>query len=1134
MNKNDLDKANIFYHNIEPYHPDVLANDVIRELSYFKKYLSNAIDSLNVERYGMEWEEDERFTYRITPNSIIKIKIPQKRILIKIPPESYDREVAILNSKYRPIQCSFVEETDAGVILELGQDDDINKNEEISYGRDIVEWELISAKIPDTIIQLNDGKHKYTVIHQEKSVDYTILYLDTNIQNATNLLIEKQKIEFEDIARYDPVGLELFDSTGKVGYQIEKSSTRSFRIKPERKLDGKLIDNDDRTYRYEIFKKKGEKETWILLKESGKIHVDDSIEQENVSDTFFDLLEVGGFEIWERPDLRGGKKNEEKIKVKRIEREDERILVERLPQNKIIYPPKNTYQLTKQLNTVETLRWRPAPEHRNLLKLFESMSEVHWGHSDGVFSEDSIKWEFLYDDERDGTSEQRSFVVKAMNSPDFTILEGPPGSGKTTAISELIYQLIKRNKRILLCASTHVAIDNVLEKMEEQYSGTGGIMKNSIVPLRISFDTEKVAELIQKFHIDERKKIFEQLVQNEPWFQKLPPQAQNDTLDELVIQSSNLVCGTTIGILQYPHFKKNAREYTKPEFDYLIIDEASKTIFQEFLVPAIYAKHWVLVGDIRQLSPSVDTLNLRMNLDGILKSDALEKALLLYLKLVFYGKNPRNKNHTPNFIFVDRKEVISTIYSIFSKKLVIDTKRRKNHSASDLKIAVVANNLKRLNDSDIKLISSKDIEKYEVALPVLFDSNLIFVDSSIYEKKRTLFPEKHIIIYPENPHNQDVMDYRHRNWWDWLKRHEGAEYHYKLRRGGWNSNPIDIRNEIIETVGKPWSYELAWRMNRVHELSNSIGAKDQEEESSKGYEASMHALLPPDDTEHYNIWNEINRLSRVAFPSILSSIQEGVSQYNRSEEKQTVMSSGFPDGVKEERYGELTYQHRMHPDLSSIPRDVFYKGEKLKDVRSIIDEKGGGFGERSWNTNGDELYEGRFYWKDVNGDDRKNINSREIDTILKELDEVLQWLKKTNYAGRGNPSSWTIMIISFYDAQRKEIRNRIRDRYKGNSDKQSRFIIDGVPVFNYTVDKVQGREADIVFLSLVRNGRIGFMDNPNRINVAITRAKYQLVVFGNRKFFSGKWSSEEWRQISKRALPHYNTQQHRNGGYKKC
>ena len=56
---------------------------------------------------------------------------------------------------------------------------------------------------------------------------------------------------------------------------------------------------------------------------------------------------------------------------------------------------------------------------------------------------------------------------------------------------------------------------------------------------------------------------------------------------------------------------------------------------------------------------------------------------------------------------------------------------------------------------------------------------------------------------------------------------------------------------------------------------------------------------------------------------------------------------------------------------------------------------------------------------------------------------------------------------------------------------------------------MQGREADIVFLSMVRSGGLGFLDNTNRVNVAITRAKYQLVIVGNHKLFSNPRYKEE-------------------------
>jgi len=51
-----------------------------------------------------------------------------------------------------------------------------------------------------------------------------------------------------------------------------------------------------------------------------------------------------------------------------------------------------------------------------------------------------------------------------------------------------------------------------------------------------------------------------------------------------------------------------------------------------------------------------------------------------------------------------------------------------------------------------------------------------------------------------------------------------------------------------------------------------------------------------------------------------------------------------------------------------------------------------------------------------------------------------------------------------------------------------------------TVDNFQGEENDIIILSCVRsnqNNSIGFLKESNRVNVALSRAKYGLYVFGN-------------------------------------
>jgi superfamily I DNA and/or RNA helicase len=65
--------------------------------------------------------------------------------------------------------------------------------------------------------------------------------------------------------------------------------------------------------------------------------------------------------------------------------------------------------------------------------------------------------------------DKREAVGAALGAEDFLVIEGPPGTGKTTFIAEVVHQVLQRNPsaRILLSSQTHVALDNALEKILE-------------------------------------------------------------------------------------------------------------------------------------------------------------------------------------------------------------------------------------------------------------------------------------------------------------------------------------------------------------------------------------------------------------------------------------------------------------------------------------------------------------------------------------------------------------------------------------------------------------------------------------------------------------------------------------------
>lgn len=60
---------------------------------------------------------------------------------------------------------------------------------------------------------------------------------------------------------------------------------------------------------------------------------------------------------------------------------------------------------------------------------------------------------------------QKEAVEKILSVPDVCLIQGPPGTGKTTVIAEAIYQLVIRNKRVLVASQANLAVDNALERL---------------------------------------------------------------------------------------------------------------------------------------------------------------------------------------------------------------------------------------------------------------------------------------------------------------------------------------------------------------------------------------------------------------------------------------------------------------------------------------------------------------------------------------------------------------------------------------------------------------------------------------------------------------------------------------------
>ena len=62
-------------------------------------------------------------------------------------------------------------------------------------------------------------------------------------------------------------------------------------------------------------------------------------------------------------------------------------------------------------------------------------------------------------------SSQKEAIEYALGAPRIAAIHGPPGTGKTTTLVEFILQCVARGLRLLVCAPSNVAVDNLVEKL---------------------------------------------------------------------------------------------------------------------------------------------------------------------------------------------------------------------------------------------------------------------------------------------------------------------------------------------------------------------------------------------------------------------------------------------------------------------------------------------------------------------------------------------------------------------------------------------------------------------------------------------------------------------------------------------
>ena len=181
----------------------------------------------------------------------------------------------------------------------------------------------------------------------------------------------------------------------------------------------------------------------------------------------------------------------------------------------------------------------------------------------------------------------------------------------------------------------------------------------------------------------------------------------------------------------------------------------------------------------------------------------------------------------------------------------------------------------------------------------------------------------------------------------------------------------------------------------------------------------------------------------------------------------------------------LEEQYRMHPCMSEFPSNVFYAGNLKNGVdsnqrrRTDIDYPWPN-GERPimfWSNTGNE---------EISASGTSYLNRTEAANVEKTVTRLFKAGCKPEDVG----------VITPYEGQRSYIVSTMQ----ASQSTYSRECYKEVEVAS--VDAFQGREKGWIVLSCVRsndNQGIGFLSDDKRLNVALTRAKYGLVILGNPK-----------------------------------
>lgn len=625
---------------------------------------------------------------------------------------------------------------------------------------------------------------------------------------------------------------------------------------------------------------------------------------------------------------------------------------------------------------------------------------------------------------------QQVCVHKALQTPHFALIQGPPGSGKTTVISTIVRSTLGLGQRVMVVSPTHVAVDNVVEKLvSDAAEGAGDGLPPRSLPVRYSSKRSKLLPGALPYWVGPSeqhrgatvaRRLEESLCELHPVARALYDRvdAQKMGVAPLSVglaQCRTAICGTPIGILSYDAIKQ-----AEPgSIDLLVVDEVSKMTLPEFLAVAVKARRWVLVGDPQQLPPYNDVEENGVALDSLFSSSL---------------------------------DLVCSVGALLERKRPGDRR--------DLRLVVVAREpelVARAVRAHLEEVGVREGPPVVVAGDEQPGGIVVCAPGQEERVAEALSPvaRLHRGRNPERAGFVQILAERGLRVW-----HPPVASGARLVEPRCRATAEILGKSFDVFHARPWA-ERADQGLRVVSFRNGLAKALPS--------AAAIELCGPEGITRGELLKALAvrfALNAVSVFDLLAGFDSASFDVSPLLELEAVLAP--LDGLRKAVgpfVGTLRKQYRMHGSISQVPRELFYFGDALYDGKSSTDQV--------------RVRHVQVARRGPRGEDNPD-----------EAEKVVELLARFSTFGAERGSPHTVLVVTPYRAQEALLGRTI-------DDARRRGQLDHVEVEVCTLDRCQGREADMVFISLVRSRASVFMDSPKRWNVALTRAQNGLFMFGD-------------------------------------